>query len=107
MNYQLFVFCPDDEKVIDKIIEAASAAGAGVVGNYSHCAFVTKGRSQWKGMPGAHPAIGKVGQLSKIVGAKIEMLCPEEKRAAVTKAIRSVHPYEEPDIQFIQITQAI
>lgn len=105
MKYQLFVFCPDDEKVIDKIIEAASTAGAGVVGNYSHCAFVTRGRSQWKTEPGAHPHIGEVGKLSKIIGAKIEMPCPDDKRLAVEKAIRNVHPYEEPDIQFIRLEE--
>jgi hypothetical protein len=105
MNYQVFVFCPDDEAVIDRIIKAASAAGAGIVGDYSQCAFVTKGRSQWKTEQGAHPTIGKVGKLSRIVGAKIEMPCPGEKRTAVEKAIRSVHPYEEPDIQFIRLEE--
>jgi len=105
MKYQLFVVCPEDETIINKIIDAASAAGAGVVGKYSHCAFVTRGRSQWKSEPGAHPAIGKVGQLSKITGAKIEMLCPAEKRIAVEKAIRRVHPYEEPDIQFVRLEE--
>lgn len=103
MNYQVIVFCPDDESVVDKIIEAASDAGAGIVGNYSHCAFVTRGLSQWKSEQGAHPYQGKVGQLTKVIGAKIEMTCPEEKRAVVEKAIRSVHPYEEPDTQFIPL----
>lgn len=103
MNYHVSVFCPDDESVIDKIIDAANAAGAGVIGNYSHCAFVTHGRSQWKSMPGAHPAIGKVGKVTQMIGAKIEMRCGKEKRVAVEKAIRNVHPYEEPDIQFVKL----
>ena len=102
MQYQMFVFCPDDEAVINKIIEAASTAGAGVVGGYTHCAFVTKGISQWKSEPGTHPVQGKIGELLKVNGAKIEMPCPGEKRRAIEKAIRKVHPYEEPDIQFIK-----
>ena len=107
MNYQLFVFCPDDENVINNIIDAASAEGAGIVGNYSHCAFVTRGSSQWKSEPGTHPHEGKVGKLTKVIGAKIEMICPKEKHIAVAKAIRKVHPYEEPDIQFVQIESTI
>ena len=105
MNYQLFVFCPDDEKVINSIIEAASKAGAGVVGKYTNCAFVTKGRSQWKSEPGTHPAKGKVGKFTRVTGAKIEMPCPGNKRKAIEKAIRNVHPYEEPDVQFIKIEE--
>lgn len=104
MKYQLLVFCPDDKTVIDNIINAASRAGAGILGNYSHCAFVTRGKSQWKSEQGAHPTEGKVGELTKVTGAKIEMLCPQEKRAAVEKAIRKGHPYEEPDIQFILLS---
>jgi len=105
MKYQLFVFCPDEEKVINAIIEAASNAGAGIVGNYTHCAFVTEGKSQWKSEPGTHPTEGKVGELTKVIGAKIEMPCSADKCAAVEKAIRAVHPYEEPDIQFIKIEE--
>ncbi|OGG35268.1 hypothetical protein A2363_02485 [Candidatus Gottesmanbacteria bacterium RIFOXYB1_FULL_47_11] len=104
MNYQLFVFCPDDETIINKIIDAASNAGAGILENYSHCAFVTRGKSQWKSEQGAHPSEGKVGELTKVTGAKIEMRCSEKKRIAVEKAIRKVHPYEEPDIQFILLS---
>ncbi len=104
MKYQLFVFCPDDETIINKIIDAASTAGAGILGNYSHCAFVTRGKSQWKSEQGAHPSEGKVGALTKVTGAKIEMICPAKKRNAVEKAIRKVHPYEEPDIQFILLS---
>ena len=105
MKYQLSVHCPSDEGVIDKIIEAASAAGAGSIGNYSHCAFVIRGSSQWKSEKGARPSVGNVGQVSKVNGAKIEMRCPAEKRVAVEQAIRRVHPYEEPDIQCIKLAE--
>lgn len=105
MNYQLFVFCPDDDSVIEKIIAAASDAGAGVIGNYSQCAFVSRGESRWKTEKGAHPTIGAVGRVSKIKGAKIEMICPGEKMKAIDQAIRKIHPYEEPDIQFVQLEE--
>jgi len=52
---------------------------------------------------GAHPAIGKVGQLSKVDEVKIEMQCEAAKTKAVHEAIRKVHPYEEPAIEFVKI----
>jgi len=103
MNYQLFVFCPDDEKIINEIIVAASKTGAGVIGKYSQCAFVTKGLSQWKNEQGSHPTIGKIGKLTQIKGAKIEMACTGKIRKKVEQAIRHAHPYEEPAIWFIKL----
>ncbi len=101
--YKLYVFCPDNPKIIEKIINAASGAGAGILGNYSHCASIVQCVSQWESEKGAHPTIGKVGTVSRVAEVKIEMLCPEEKAKQVKKAIRKVHPYEEPAIEFVQL----
>jgi len=61
MTYKLHIYCPDDPEIAEKIINAACLAGAGIMGNCSHTAFIHKGQGQWKPLPGAHPAIGKVG----------------------------------------------
>jgi len=39
--YKVITFCPPDQT--GKLIDAMSKAGAGDVGNYSHCAYITKG----------------------------------------------------------------
>lgn len=101
--YKLFVFCPDDIQVIETIIVAASKAGAGIIGNYTHCGFITKGEGNWKSGPGSHPTIGKVGKISREPEVKIEMVCPKHQAPSVSKAIRSVHPYEEPEIDFVEL----
>lgn len=103
MKYKLQIFCPDDSKIIKRIIDAASNAGAGVMGNYSHTATIFKGVGQWFSEPGAHPAIGKVGTLTQQNEVKIEMHCPGSNAKTVEKAIRKVHPYEEPAIEFIKL----
>ncbi len=100
---KLFVFVPDKEEVIDAVIAEASKAGAGVIGNYSCCAFITKGMGNWKSEEGSHPAIGSVGAMSREPEVRIEMICPDEKAKAVHLAIRSVHPYEEPEIDFVTL----
>lgn len=105
MKYKLYIFVPDDEKIIRAIIDAASQAGAGVIENYSHTAFIQKGQGTWFAEVGSHPAIGKVGETTTINEAKIEMECPVEVAQAVKKAIAQVHPYEEPGIEFLKMEE--
>ena len=71
-------------------------AGAGKIGNYSHCTFTLKGTGRFKPEEGASPAIGKVGKLEEVSEERIETVCSEEKLEAVMKAVKENHPYEEP-----------
>jgi hypothetical protein len=80
------------------MIEALGAAGAGRVGNYSHCSSVVKSIGQFKPLAGAHPAIGKVGELESVVEDRIETWCDKEDLSKVVEAIKKAHPYEEPVI---------
>lgn len=105
MDYKLQVFCPDDPLLIERIINAIDAAGGGKMGNYSHTAFILRGTGQWKSEPGAHPAIGKIGELSQVPEVKLEMRCEKSKAKAVLAAIKSVHPYEEPAIEFSNLEE--
>jgi hypothetical protein len=38
---KLFVFVPDQQEISEKVMSAASAAGSGVIGNYTGCGFIT------------------------------------------------------------------
>lgn len=107
MKYKFYIFAPEDEKIIDMIIKAASRAGAGIMGEYSQCAFIQKGQGRWKPGNNAHPFIGKAGKLSKVNEVKIEMECPVRVAKNVAKAIREVHPYEEVVIDFIKLEDVI
>ena len=98
MEYRIVFDCPNRKEIVDRLLEAASKAGAGSFGNYSRCAMVTTGYGTWKSEKGAKPAIGKIGRVSKVKSVRIEMSCPRGKVGAVCKAIRRAHPYEEPVI---------
>lgn len=93
--YKFFVFCPREEDVINKVIEAASNAGAGKIGNYERCAFLTNGVGSWYANESANPARGEKGKVEKVDEVKIEMECPEGVMQRVVDAIKKVHPYEE------------
>lgn len=105
MKLKFFVFCPNDEKVITDVINAASEAGAGIIENYTHCAFIAPGFGNWKSEEGANPTIGEIGTISREAEVKIEMECPEEVAKNVKLAIKKVHPYETAVIDFVKLEE--
>lgn len=79
----------------DIVRKAMGDAGAGALGNYSHCTFSSKGIGMFKPLKGAHPNIGKVGKLETVKEERIETVCEKGKLKYVISAIKKVHPYEE------------
>ena len=63
-NYKLIVFVPADS--LEKVADAVFKAGAGWIGNYSHCSFRTAGTGTFLPLEGAKPAIGKKAGLKKL-----------------------------------------
>jgi len=92
-NVKIVVFVPETHT--DVVREAMGKAGAGKIGNYSHCSFSTKGIGRFKPERGANPYIGEIGKTEEVIEERIEMICPREKLGAVIKAIKEAHPYEE------------
>lgn len=88
---------------ITAVHDALAAAGAGAVGDYSHCSFATAGTGQFKPLTGAHPTIGTVGRLERVAETKLEMILPRGRRAAVVAALRESHPYEEPAFDVLEL----
>lgn len=90
---KIVVFVPATHT--DAIRQAIGDAGAGVIGNYSHCTFSSKGIGRFKPLSGANPTIGKVGELESVEEERIETVCPKDKLKEVLEAIKETHPYEE------------
>lgn len=88
------LFVPDDAAVA--VREAVFAAGAGRLGDYSHCCWSTGGTAQFLPHDGATPAIGRVGEIEHVTERRIEVIAPASRRADVLAALRAAHPYEEP-----------
>lgn len=80
---------------IDVVRQAIGDAGAGRIGNYSHCTFSSVGKGRYKPLEGAKPAIGEVGKYEEVEEERVEFVCPKDKVKTVIKAIKRVHPYEE------------
>jgi hypothetical protein len=105
MRYKLIIGSPDNEQVIGKIIDAATQAGAGKIGNYSRCAVINKIKATWKAEEGANPDDGEIGNVTVADCVWIETECTEENIKSVCQAIKRVHPYEEPGMQIIKLEE--
>lgn len=71
-------------------------AGAGHIGDYSHCSWTVAGIGQFLPHEGASPAVGSVGTVERVSEDRFEVVAPARARAAVLAAMRAAHPYEEP-----------
>ncbi len=92
-HVKIVVFVPETHT--DIVREAIGTAGAGKIGNYTHCTFSTKGIGRFKPEAGANPHIGEVGKFEEVVEERIETVCERERLSDVLAAIKSVHPYDE------------
>lgn len=93
-GYKLVTFVPVDS--VNKVADAIHKAGAGWIGNYSHCSFRTEGVGTFKPLEGSNPTIGSQGELERVDEMKIESVVAANRIEAVVDALRKAHPYEEP-----------
>jgi hypothetical protein len=75
--------------------EAMGKAGAGKVGDYSHCSYSVKGIGRFMPHQGANPYLGKEGVLEEVVEERIETVCNHAILEHVLEEIKKAHPYEE------------
>lgn len=91
--YKFVVFVPKGHEVV--VRNAMGEAGAGWLGAYSHCSFMTDGTGSFKPLAGANPYIGKQCQLEEVCEYRIESIVPEAKLQGLVTKVLEVHPYEE------------
>ncbi|HHV79142.1 MAG TPA: Nif3-like dinuclear metal center hexameric protein [Firmicutes bacterium] len=91
--YKIVVFVPEGYE--DAVRNAMSEAGAGWIGNYSHCTFQVAGTGTFKPLEGTHPFIGSQGNIEKVKEFRLETVVNEMILDKVVSAMLEVHPYEE------------
>jgi dinuclear metal center YbgI/SA1388 family protein len=87
----------------EQLHQALAAAGAGNIGNYSHCSFQAKGSGTFKPLDGAQPFIGQQNELERVEELRLEMVLTAQQESRILKALHEVHPYETP-AYFLQET---
>jgi structural toxin protein (hemagglutinin/hemolysin) RtxA len=92
--YQLYFYVPESH--LEAVKNAIFKAGAGQIGNYSHCAWQARGEGQFLPLPGSNPHLGTALELTKVVEYKVETACDEACLSTVIAALKAAHPYETP-----------
>lgn len=88
---------------LEEVRNAVCEAGAGIIGNYTHCSMSTKCIGTFKPTDEANPYIGESNKLEFVEEEKLEVVCDVEIVKKVIIKLREVHPYEEPAIDIIPL----
>lgn len=91
--FKVVVFVPEGYE--GAIREELGKAGAGWLGNYSHCSFMARGTGSFKPLEGANPFVGIPGKLEEVPEYRIETVVPDYLLQKTVKRMLEVHPYEE------------
>jgi hypothetical protein len=103
-DYKIEVFIPESHTA--PLMQALSAAGVGRIGNYDYCFAITEVQGHWRPLEGASPFEGEIGVISRAPEHKLELSCPSDQVRAALVAIQRVHPYEQPVVNVIALSNA-
>ena len=101
ITYKVAVFVP--EANVEDVSRKVALAGAGIIGDYTHCAFRTKGHGTFKPGKKAQPYSGIKGELNVIDEVKLEFTVRSDRLQNVLDAMVKVHPYEEVAYDIYQL----
>lgn len=90
---KLVVYVPETHQ--REVRDVVCQAGAGQIGEYSHCTFSTAGEGTFLPLEGANPFVGEPGKLERVREVRVETIVPEGKVETIVQAMLEVHPYEE------------
>lgn len=99
--YKIVVFVPID--YVDIVRDAMADAGAGRIGQYTHCSFSTPGTGSFVPLQLASPFIGTEGKLEEVEEMKLEMVCAGSWLNEALEAMVEKHPYDEVAYDIYQL----
>lgn len=100
-DVKLEIFVPQEHAF--KIRDELAKVGVGQLGDYDHCVAMVQVRGFFRPLPGSNPFEGEEGKISEVAEYKVEVNCRRDLVDEAIKAIRSVHPYEEPLVNIIPL----
>jgi hypothetical protein len=100
-TWKLVTFVPESH--LANVRDAVCAAGAGGIGDYTHCTFSAPGTGTFLPLAGADPFSGKKFQLNEEPERRFETIFPKYALHDVLVALRKAHPYEEPAYDLIKL----
>jgi len=101
---KLVAFVPEEH--LAPVRDAVAQAGAGAIGDYTHCTFSSAGIGTF--MPGeaTNPFSGEKGAVNEEPERKFEVLVAHARLKPVLRALFEAHPYEEVAYDIIPLENA-
>ena len=90
---KLVTFVPRENS--EKVLAALYESGAGQIGNYTNCSFVTEGTGTFQPNEMAKPHIGQNLRHEYVQEMRAEVIFPTHLQGKVLNALKKAHPYEE------------
>lgn len=92
-QFKFVVFVPKEH--VGKVRQAFHQAGAGKIGEYSHCTYAVDGVGTFKPLEGSDPYSGQVNELSEVNEIRLETIVSEQNLEKLIEDVTYAHPYEE------------
>jgi len=83
------------KKEASQLRNALFKAGAGNIGNYSHCSFNIDGIGTFNPKDHANPTIGKIGETHSEAETKITVIFAKHLESKIIETLIKTHSYEE------------
>ena len=96
---KLVTFAPAES--LDRIRFALEEAGAGLIGEYSGCAYTSEGQGYFTASPNSNPVVGTKNTQNIIREVRLEMRVNLSHKMSCEKALLAAHPYETPGYDWI------
>lgn len=90
---KVVTYCPKSHEEL--VRKAMFNAGAGEIGNYSHCSFNTLGTGTFKAGDNTNPHIGSINEVHREEEVKIETIVTNNVLSSLLTKMIAAHPYEE------------
>jgi len=101
---KLVTFVPPE--YAEQVAQALFATGAGRIGDYLECSFLSQGTGTFRAPKDGHPFLGQPGQRQWAQEMRLEVIIPLESVPAAMAILRQAHPYEEPAADVYPLRQA-
>ena len=90
---QLTTFVPKENSV--ELLEKLYESGAGALGNYDQCSFITKGKGSFRGNGNSQPHIGQPMIREEVQEIQLNLVFQRHLEQKILHTLFENHPYEE------------
>ena len=88
---------------VESLKNALFTAGAGEIGNYTHCSFSTEGIGSFRANNRANPTLGEIGKTHFENETQLNLTFASKNESKVLAALFKNHPYEEVSYEIITL----